>query len=152
MPAEGSTKLHGSRPNVATLPCIVALVLICGICGGAVAQPQAETNMNIQVENRASTPIQDLYIKKSGTREWGKTVIDGSIAAGGTRHLTVEHSGSCQYDVRVVFQDGRSDEMSDVNLCEGLAVVDKPGEGDTPDKASSGGSSGFSGFGRFINR
>jgi hypothetical protein len=136
-------------PAPGALVCIVALALMCE---AALAQPQPETNINLQVENRASTPIQDLYIKKPGAEDWGKDVIDGSIAAGGTRHLAIGHTGNCHYDVRVIFQDGRSEEMSDIDLCQGLAVVDKPGEGDTPDKASTGGSSGFSGFERYLNR
>ena len=146
MTVERSVVTAGPRPSVA-LSCVLALLLACD---ASVAMAQPEPTFSVLVENRATTPIQDLYIKKSGSPEWGKNAIDGSIAAGGTRHLTLEHNSSCRYDIRVVFQDGRADEMSDVDLCQGLAVIDKPGEGGTPD---SGSTSGFSGpMQRFLKR
>jgi hypothetical protein len=140
-----------TRPMPSARWCIVALLVLCD---SPLALSQPEMMVNIQVENRTSTPIQDLFIRKPGVDEWGKDVIDGSIAAGGVRHLALAHSGNCRYDVRIVFQDGRSDEMTNVDLCQGLTVVDKPGEGGTPESGSNNGStSGSSGpLDRFFKR
>jgi hypothetical protein len=136
-----------AEPPRAALWLAAAFCIAICECTLALGEPPAVPG--VQIENRSPTPIQDLYIKKAGSEGWGKNVIDGTIAAGAVRHLTLPEREGCKYDMRVVYQDGRSEEMNEIDLCQGLAVIEKPGEGDTPDKASTSGSSGLN---RLLNR
>jgi hypothetical protein len=117
-----------SRPASGGTLVRAAIFLLVDCCA---VRADPTTVSNAQVENRSATPIQDLYIRKAGTDDWGKNAIDNTIAAGAVRHLAVHEDDGCNYDLRIVFQDGRSEERREVNLCQGLTVIEPPVEKET---------------------
>jgi hypothetical protein len=70
------------------------------------------------VVNQAGSPINELYASPTSEDSWGQDRLGQDIVRARGRQSIRLPRGACQYDLRIVWQDGRSEERRDVNLCE----------------------------------
>jgi len=68
--------------------------------------------------NQAARPIRELFASPTTEDNWGEDRLGrDTVRARGRRDIRLP-GGICQYDLRVVWDDGRAEERRDVNLCE----------------------------------
>jgi hypothetical protein len=70
------------------------------------------------IVNQAASPINELYASPTSEDSWGQDRLGQNIVRARGRQNIRLPRGGCQYDLRVVWQDGRSEERRDVNLCD----------------------------------
>ncbi|MBC9178847.1 hypothetical protein [Pseudoroseomonas ludipueritiae] len=69
------------------------------------------------LRNEANSPVREIYASPSNEDDWGQDQLGReTLRAHGRRTIRLP-SGECQYDLRIVWEDGRSEERRDVNLC-----------------------------------
>lgn len=80
--------------------------------GGKAANP------SFSLRNEADEDVRELYASPTSADDWGRDQLgDDTLGAHGRRTIRLP-AGECQYDLRIVWEDGRSEERRDVNLCE----------------------------------
>lgn len=68
--------------------------------------------------NNGSRPIREFFASLTTDDDWGEDRLGrSSIEAGGRLRIRLPE-GPCNYDLRVVWSNGRSEERRDINLCE----------------------------------
>jgi len=73
--------------------------------------------------NRTTTAVHELFATPSGNGNWGQNRLDGrngnpsSLAPGARVSVRRRGEDECRFDLRVVFQGGRSEERKGVNVC-----------------------------------
>ncbi len=90
------------------------------LAGSAQAQPApGEANPSFYLVNRSPAPISRVYATPAGLPNWGGDRLGGTaIGPGQNAPIRLPADGSCVYDVRVVFANGRSDERRGLNTCQ----------------------------------
>ncbi|EHL98222.1 hypothetical protein HMPREF9946_03655 [Acetobacteraceae bacterium AT-5844] len=68
--------------------------------------------------NQAASPINEVYASPTSDDNWGQDRLGENIVRPRGRQTIRLPNGDCQYDLRVVWQDGRSEERRNINLCE----------------------------------
>jgi hypothetical protein len=87
------------------------------------ARAQAPLNPQIEVENHAETAVKELDIKPNGTAEWGENKLaNGPLESGKSVSIREFTEANCKYEVRAVFQDGRT-EQQPVDVCHHSRIV-----------------------------
>ncbi|HET6196383.1 MAG TPA: hypothetical protein VFE12_11530, partial [Acetobacteraceae bacterium] len=87
----------------------------------AVAQRAGTSTFS--VVNRTTTMVRELFATPSGNGNWGQNRLDGrngnpsSLAPGARVLVRRRGEDECRFDLRVVFQGGRSEERKGVNVC-----------------------------------
>jgi hypothetical protein len=71
------------------------------------------------VVNRSSFPIRNIYVSPTSASNWGPDQLGSDwLLAGGTMTFYFPTpTAQCNYDFRVVLQDGRSSDLMNVDLC-----------------------------------
>jgi hypothetical protein len=71
------------------------------------------------VINRANVPLLNLFVTAIDSAEWGEDRLGAdTVRAGGRFGFSMEASRQCRYDVRAVFEGGREDIRTGVDLCQ----------------------------------
>ena len=99
---------------------LVRLAVAGALLGlGAVAAPARAQNPSFNLINRAPVPIRELFFTPAGDPNWGRNRLQGrSIPAGASFAARRRLDGNCIFDIRVVFQDGRTEDRRDINTCQ----------------------------------
>ncbi len=88
-----------------------------GRAGTAPPAPAGADDPSFRLINRGRSELDEVYVSPTGDDDWGRDRLgDDVIAAGATRIIRMPR-GSCSYDVRVVFADGKAVERRRLNLC-----------------------------------
>lgn len=75
-------------------------------------------NPSFELVNDGSRQIREFFASPTTSDDWGEDRLGQDVVEPGDRlHIRLPN-GPCQYDLRVVWSNGRSDERRDVNLCE----------------------------------
>jgi hypothetical protein len=100
----------------------VALLAVL-VLGFPSAGAQAPLNPQIEVENHAETDIKELNIKPNGTAEWGENKLgDVPLAPGKSTSIREFTETNCNYQMRAVFQNGRTEEQP-IDVCHHSRIV-----------------------------
>jgi hypothetical protein len=102
---------------------LLAVCLMATLLAAMPAAAQRGPGASFSIVNRTQTVVRELYATPSGNANWGQNRLDGrngnptSLAPGA--HMTVRRRGEteCNFDFRVVFATGRSEERKGVNVC-----------------------------------
>ena len=87
------------------------------------SQFQATRDPSFRIINNASRDINEVYVRQAGAATWGRDRLgDDTIDADTTKVIRLP-PGQCLWDVRFVFEGGRTLEKRRVNLCD---VTDLP--------------------------
>ena len=92
--------------------------------GAAPATRGATNDPSFRLVNRGRSAVNEVYATLTGDTGWGADRLgDDTVPVGGNRVIRLPQ-GSCNYDVKVVYADGKATEKRRLNLCtiENLTV------------------------------
>jgi hypothetical protein len=95
----------------------LAGILVLLALSVASAQPATQ----FRLRNGGEQAIMEVYVTPSGSAAWAADALGDQILPSG-RQLGLRAAG-CLVDIRVVFQDGRSEERRGVNVCQEAELV-----------------------------
>ncbi len=80
----------------------------------------ADGKQNFSLENRTGYKISEVYVSPGKASTWEEDVLgDGELANGETVAIRFSRSDkSCNWDLKVVYDDGDTSEWEDFNLCK----------------------------------
>jgi hypothetical protein len=90
-------------------------LLALGVAGDALAQGQQD----FQLVNRTGYQINEVYVGASASSSWGRDMLGEGVLAN-QRSLNVRfgrNTQACQWDIKVVYDDGDTSEFRGVDLC-----------------------------------
>ncbi len=101
--------------QIASIP-ILAMVMV-------LARAQAPLNPQVEIKNGAKTPVKELDIRPEGNSGWGENKLGGGpLAPGKTVSIREFTEANCKYQVRAVFDDGRT-EQRPVDVCRHGQII-----------------------------
>jgi hypothetical protein len=102
-----------------------AALLGAVLLGRSTAPASAQANdPSFRVVNRSSDVVQELYASPSSQPNWGQDRLGAEIVQPGASHIVrLPADGNCVYDLRFVYQGGRSEERRNLNTCNLTDVV-----------------------------
>ena len=94
---------------------------------------QAQGDPTIYVVNRGSIAIHNLFVSSASADKWGQDWLGDKVLLPNHRLKIEPQRGECLFDVRVVWQGGRSEDRRRQDLCKLNEIVFAgPGSGDAP--------------------
>ncbi len=103
----GTKTLRGSAAALATA------LLSMGV------SPAIATDRNFTLHNHTERTIKSLYVSPTGADAWSEDILGQDLLDDHT-DLEVKFdrgASQCEWDVRVYFDDGTSEQVHDVNFC-----------------------------------
>lgn len=95
----------------------------CTETGGGVQPVYAGTcDSRFQVINQSGAVIERLYFSHSSQGGWGADQLGDNVLGNG-RMMTFRASNAGNYDFRVVWSNGRSAELRQVNICQAARIT-----------------------------
>ncbi len=102
---------------------LVTLLLAAAALGLASPPALAQTEP-FRIVNRTPLPATALHAVRSGRPDWGGNLLSrGPIGPGGTFALRPAEGAGCQFDIRMVLQDGQEVVRRDANICTERTVT-----------------------------
>jgi hypothetical protein len=86
----------------------------------SVGLASAADDRDFQIKNTGTTPVHNLYVSRSSSKEWGNDILGatGTIEAGAAVNIVFKNpSDECIYDVQAVYEDGSAWEAVGLDLC-----------------------------------
>lgn len=78
----------------------------------------AEDNPSFNLVNRGRLTIKEIYATSAGQATWGQDRLQrGSVPANMNVPIQLPTDGNCLFDVRVVYENGTSEDQRRVNTC-----------------------------------
>jgi hypothetical protein len=113
---------------------VFAALLGAALFGASAALPAvAQSNdPSFRVVNRTTSVVQEVYASPSTQQNWGPDRLRADLIQPGASHIVrLPADGNCVYDLRFVYQGGRSEERRNLNTCALTDVVLNGGAGGT---------------------
>ena len=81
--------------------------------------PSLGTDQNFTLHNHTQRIIDSVYVSPRGAETWSEDILGQDILDDHTDlEVKFDRGGSqCEWDVRVVFKDGTSEQVHDVDFC-----------------------------------
>lgn len=94
----------------------------------AVGQSADATNQNFSIRNNTGQTINELYVSAVSSDNWEEDILGRDVLANGeSAQISFERSETeCNWDMRVVFENGQSLEERGVNLCQTAEIEVAP--------------------------
>lgn len=82
--------------------------------------PALAEDLNFTLNNTSSSPVNGFYVSHVGTNSWEDNLMEGrTLASGGSVSVLIaDGRTTCEYDIKVTFEDGSSTDERGLNLCE----------------------------------
>lgn len=92
---------------------------------GRSASPAADParNPTFRIINNGMRDINEVYLRVAGTNNWGRDRLGDDTVDAGDAMVVDLPPGQCLWDIRFVFEGGRSQERRRVDLCK---ITDLP--------------------------
>ena len=88
--------------------------LLAGLAGPALAQGN---NPDFRLNNRTGSTINEVYVSSASRSSWGRDLLgNNTLPSGQSLNVTLP-AGQCVNDIRVVYENGASQEQRGVNTC-----------------------------------
>jgi hypothetical protein len=96
-----------------------ALVLSLALLAAITASAQQNPNPSFNLVNRGTSEVREFFATSEGRTNWGRDRLDGKKLAPGAKFaVRLPADGTCLYDLRTVFADGKSELRHGVNVCK----------------------------------
>ena len=118
---------------------LTAALVGVALIGWSAAIPAAaqSDDPSFRVVNRTSDILQEVYASPSTRQNWGQDRLGADVVQPGASYIVrLPADGNCVYDLRFVYQDGRSEERRNLDTCNLTDVV--LGGGDAAQPAPPG--------------
>ena len=105
---------------------LTAALLGAALIGSSAALPVAaqSNDPSFRVVNRTSNVVQEVYASPSTQQNWGQDRLGNDVVQPGASYIVrLPADGNCVYDLRFVYQGGRSEERRNLNTCDLTDVV-----------------------------
>jgi hypothetical protein len=89
---------------------------------GVVSGPMSGCDTSFRVVNNSSGTVERLYFSSSRQSGWGNDQLGTAVLAPG-RTVSYRAANTGNYDFRVVWANGRSAELSNVNVCRASQIT-----------------------------
>jgi hypothetical protein len=88
----------------------------------------SQAQQNFALVNRSGVQIDEVYVSPSSSNDWGRDILgEGVLPSGNRRNVRFsQRTRACQFDLRVVFENGRRSEAGNLNLCEISTITVTP--------------------------
>lgn len=88
----------------------------------------SQAQQNFTLVNRSGAQVDEVYVSPSSSNNWGRDILgEGVMPSGTRRNITFpQRTRACEFDLRVVFANGRRSEASNLNLCEISTITVTP--------------------------
>ncbi len=96
-----------------------ALLAMTGLIGLAAAPAMAQGQQDFTLVNRTGYTINEVYVGASSSSSWGRDLLGQGVLQH-QRTLNVRfgrNTRECNWDIRVVYDDGDTSEFRGVDLC-----------------------------------
>jgi S1-C subfamily serine protease len=91
---------------------------------GAPQPGAADVATEVTIVNRSRTRIDIINISPVTDTNWGRDWLGrGTLAAGRSMRFEIQDAQSCAYDIRVIYQDRRAEELRNIDICERNQIV-----------------------------
>lgn len=78
----------------------------------------AQNDPTIDIVNSGTVPIFEVFISPSSATGWGRDLLGDDVIMPGARQRIRPAGNECVFDVRIVYEGGRSEERRRQNLCQ----------------------------------
>lgn len=99
-----------------------SLAVAAGVIGGlmAFAAPAVADDLQFTLTNATSVSATEFYVSPANVDNWEDNLLEGKYLPSGNEVTVTIGDGrrTCTYDLKTVFEDGRTAENDGVNLCE----------------------------------
>jgi hypothetical protein len=96
----------------------IAVPVVVGLGDQAVAEKN-----NFRVQNNGSSPIVELYVSSTAQSNWGTNLVSNApLSRGEGKVVAFDSSPNCFYDFRAVYENRRTFEQFQFNVCENSAI------------------------------
>jgi hypothetical protein len=96
----------------------IATPVVVGLSDRAVAEKS-----NFRVQNNGSSPIVELYVSSTAQSNWGNNLVaDAPLPRGEGKVVSFDSSSNCFYDFRAVYENRRTFEQFQFNVCNNSAI------------------------------
>ena len=105
---------------------LTAALVGAALIGWSAAIPAAaqSDDPSFRVVNRTPDILQEVYASPSTQQNWGQDRLGvDTVQPGASYIVRLPADGNCVYDLRFVYQDGRSEERRSLNTCNLTDVV-----------------------------
>ena len=83
------------------------------------ATPALAEDLHFKIQNDTNNEITEVHVSTVSSNSWEENILDGTVASGESLDVTVADGQTvCHYDLKVVFDDGTSNEWRNQNLCD----------------------------------
>lgn len=110
-------------------------MILALLFAAAPAFAQAPAQRELTVTNRTRQLIRELYVSAAATDDWGDDRLGpGGLAPGRPFRVRLGRVRDCRFDLRVVYQDERSEERRGVDICRNRQVAFDGSEARAPER------------------
>jgi hypothetical protein len=88
------------------------------------ASPLLAEDLTLDVVNRSSLDLHELYVSAHGADAWGEDILNSDVLKPGeTGRITIaDGKDVCNFDLRFITEDGNAIERKGVDLCKMSAL------------------------------
>ncbi|MCC7428504.1 MAG: hypothetical protein IT557_16555 [Alphaproteobacteria bacterium] len=99
--------------------CAAAMLApLAGAPAPALAQPAPRAGAPVEIVNRHSVTLYELYIVGAERSDWGRDRLGSDVIAPGQRfRVTLEPEAGCRVNIRAIYEDRRTEDRRDVDVC-----------------------------------
>jgi len=100
--------------------------LIPALAALAMATPAFAADPRVNIDNRSGMTVERVYMSGHGIDNWGPDLLGRNVLRPGYRVNWLHPSysaGTCRYDIKIQFLNGRTLEINDFNACATSTVT-----------------------------
>jgi hypothetical protein len=102
----------------------IMAIILASIVSILLVEARAQALLNPEIANRAKLAVKELDIKPESNLRWGENKLGGGLLRPGqTISINEFTEANCKYQMRAVFQDGRTEERRPVDICRHSRMV-----------------------------
>ena len=102
------------------------IIAALGAAAALIASPALAADASVTLVNNSSSEVYQVYMSDSFDGEWGPDLLGSETLPVGwdlpSMEPTVTDPGSCNYDLKVVFDNGREAQINDFDACEAMTI------------------------------
>ncbi len=106
---------------------LTVALLGAALVGSSASPPPVAAQSNdpsFRVVNRTPEVVQEVYASPSTQQDWGRDRLGAETVQPGASYIVrLPADGNCVYDLRFVYEGGRSEERRNLNTCNLTDVV-----------------------------
>ena len=102
-----------TRPAIS----VTAITLLMGLAFAGAAQA---SDADFKLINKTGYQIDSVFVSQARNNSWGSDIMGrDAVPDGAAVNITFPHGGgACNFDIRVVYNDGDKADFTNVDLCQ----------------------------------